>query len=263
MKESAIQSFESGRLFETVLGQISERYTGTRRYAKYRGEFRTCLASQTKPYGISHKHWEILHFGRLTKYGYKMGKPTTIRRRKKPRIKTRDTYQEIRRKSKIKTRSDFDWHLVLQAVKSGWSKARFCRLYECFASQLNVAWHLGLSVEITRSYLEGKYDRARKKIVSAADSKRKTMAKFLHLILEKRKLVGLKNGQIASLLGILFSGQRIAGDEITLSMREISLISCVDFSTVSRGIKAQIEIALQSLSSAIDGRLMPIPIFFQ
>jgi hypothetical protein len=210
---------------------------GGHRYRKHFGEFVSSLSSHARPYGISQKYWNILHFGRFANYNYKLGRPKTLRFRWSRQSGRRNSAAEILRKSKRRTRSDFDWLLALQLVKSGWSKERVFRLYHCYASGLNVAWHLNKKIEISREYLDKKYKCALKKIRSNPDAKRRRMAEFLRLTLERRSQLGLNNGELAVLLAIFYARQRIQADEVNLSMREISLVCGVDLSTVSRVCK--------------------------
>lgn len=225
------------RLFARREGYISHRFTGSFRYRQNKWKPLVCLSAQTKPYGISFKYWEMLHFGRFGEYGFKMGKPKTLELHRNRRFqKSRRIYEKARKK-RLKTRSYFDWLVALQAVKSGWSRERYFALYENYASDLNVAWNFVKVGGLSYAYLSKKYDCALRKVKSAHDSRRSILAKFLRLVLEKRKQVKLNNGQLAVILGLLYARQRTAGDEITLSMRELSLISGVDLSTVSRAIK--------------------------
>lgn len=210
---------------------------GGHRYREHFGEFISSLASHARPYGISRKYWNILHFGRFANNGYQLGRPRTLRFRWSRESRRRNSTAETLRKSKRRTRSDFDWLLALQLVKSGWSKERVFTLYECYASQLNVAWHLDRTGSISREYVEGKYNCALKKIVSHPDAKRKRMAEFLRLTLERRSQLDLSNGELAVLLAIFYTRQRIEAEEVNLSMREISLVCGMDLSTVSRACK--------------------------
>jgi hypothetical protein len=225
------------QMFPPEIGRVGCGSIGGERFRRYAADFIRNISYQIKPYGVPFKYWEILHYGRYTKYGYRLGKPSTLKFRFKGRHKKTDSIEVIRQKKRIWTRTEFDWHLASALVSAGWSMYQFRKLYENFASSLNIFQCLGGSPHAGSNYLMGKYQRAIHKLQQAPDPKRVGLGKFLRILLEKRSEIDLKNGQISTLLGILYARQRISGPTITLSMRELSLNTNVDLSTISRSVQ--------------------------
>jgi hypothetical protein len=220
--------------FSTEIGHVGHRSIGGIRFRRHATDYIRNISYQNKPYGVPFKFWDILHYGRYTQYGYRMGRPKTIKSRSKSRPKKTDSAAIIVKKSRIRTRTEFDWHLASTLASAGWSLEQYLKLYENLASDLNIYRCLSLSTRAGLDYLNGKYQRAIQKLQQEPDSKRVTMGKFLRIRLEKRDQIGLKNGSISMLLGVLYARQRIPAPAITLSMRDLSLISNVDVSTISR-----------------------------